>query len=353
MTTMMLTALIAKDFKGYFANRFFALVTVLSLVAFTGLYFLLPKTVDETLALGLVLAEAPPALEAELSNADEVRIARFATSEELQAAILAGDLPVGFVFPDDLAAQLQAGTQPQVALFLAPDLPPEFVSIYEVALQEFVFLILGQDLPIEVTETVLGPDMAGAQIAPRQRMLPLLVVFVLMVECLGLASLIASEVEAGTIRALLVTPLTMRGLFLAKGIFGSLFAFAQAAVLLLLTGGLAAQPLLNLLALLAGAAMVTGVAFLIASVGRDLMSVMGWGILAMLLLALPTLSLLIPGLVSNWMRLIPSHYLVDTLFRTLNFEAGWREVGANLLVLLAYAAVLMTIGTMTLQRRFR
>lgn len=128
-------------------------------------------------------------------------------------------------------------------------------------------------------------------------MLQLLVVFVLMVECLGLASLIAAEVESGTLSTLLVTRLTMPGLSAGKGIFGTGFAFAQAAVLMLITGGLSQQPLLILTALLLGAWLVTGVAFLIASVGRDLMSVMGWGILALLLLAAWSAAIMALGVV--------------------------------------------------------
>ena len=87
---------------------------------------------------------------------------------------------------------------------------------------------------------------------PGSEWLPLFAVLVLMVECLGLASLIAAEVEQGTIRALLVTPLSLRGLFVAKTLFGSLFAFVQAVLLLAVTGGLVREPLLNLTALFIG-----------------------------------------------------------------------------------------------------
>lgn len=352
MNRHMLSALLSKDFKLYFSNRFFALVTVLALVAFGALYFLLPNTVDETLALGLYMADMPPALAEQLDN-DEISFYRAASPAALRQAVLDGDVPAGYAFPDDLLAQLRSGGRPAVELYLSPELPPEFGEIYQAVLDELAFMISGQSLAIETTEIVLGRDMAGAQIPLRQKMLPLLAVFVLMVECLGLASLIAAEVEGGTLAALLVTPLTMPGLFTAKGIFGTLFAFSQAAVLMLITGGLAQQPLLMLTALLLGAALVTGVAFLIASVGKDLMSVMGWGILALLLLALPTFTVLIPGLASDWIKLIPSYFLVDTVYQVLNFDATWADVVRNLLLLAAWAAALLALGVVVLRRKFR
>jgi ABC-2 type transport system permease protein len=98
---------------------------------------------------------------------------------------------------------------------------------------------------------------------------------------------------------------------------------------------------------------VTGVAFLIASVGRDLLSVMGWGMLAMLLLTLPTLAVLAPGLASNWIRLIPSHYLADTIYRTLSFGHSWRDAAGNLLLLMLYAAAFMGLGIVVLKRKLQ
>ncbi len=352
MNRELLSALIAKDFKLYFSNRFFALVTVLGLAAFLALFFLLPDTVEERLELGLYMAEMPPALQALLAD-DEVTFYRAESQEALRQAVLDGDIPAGYTFPDDLLAQLRSGGRPAVQLYLSPDVPPELRDIYAVVLDELAFTLSGQTLDIKVTEIMLGQDMAGAQIPLRQRMLPLLAVFVLMVECLGLASLIAGEVESGTLSALLVTRLTMTGLFAGKGIFGTGFAFAQAALLMLITGGLAQQPLLILTALLLGAWLVTGVAFLIASVGRDLMSVMGWGILALLLLALPTFTVLVPGLASDWIRLIPSYYLVDTVFRVVNFDAAWSDVARNLLLLAAWSAAIMALGVVVLRRKFR
>ncbi|WP_322819961.1 ABC transporter permease [Chloroflexus sp.] len=351
MNIAALWALITKDARLYFANRLFALVTVLGLVAYIAIYFLLPATVDETLRLGLVIPELPPAL-AEALTDDAVQIKRFTDAAALRSAVASGEVTVGIAFPADLFDQLRQGARPTVELFLAPEVPTDFESVYEAAARELSFNLVGQELPVVISEEILGPDMAGAQIAPRQRMLPLFAVLVLMVECLGLASLIAAEVEQGTIRALLVTPLSLRGLFVAKTIFGSLFAFVQAVLLLAVTGGLVREPLLNLTALLIGSVLMTGTAFLIASLGRDLMSVMGWGMLALLIMALPTFTVLLPGLAADWVQFIPTHYLVDTIYRSLNFGAGWSEVGGNLLPLTVSALLFLALGMAILQRRF-
>ena len=61
----------------------------------------------------------------------------------------------------------------------------------------------------------------------------MLAFFVLMVEAFALASLIAGEVQAKTVTALLVTPARTGDVLAAKTILGTLLAFIQAALLLL------------------------------------------------------------------------------------------------------------------------
>jgi ABC-2 type transport system permease protein len=110
---------------------------------------------------------------------------------------------------------------------------------------------------------------------------------------------------------------------------------------------------LILATLLLGALLVTGVGFLIASVARDMMSVISWGMLAIILLGIPSVSIMFPGTISDWVRVIPSFYLVDTLHRVVNFGAGWNEVALNLMILLACSAVLLTVGAAILGRKLR
>ena len=53
------------------------------------------------------------------------------------------------------------------------------------------------------------------------------------------------------------------------------------------------------------------------------------------------------------MRAIPSFYLVDTLHRVLNFDAGWSDMITNLVVLLVTGMAMLALGTTVLQRKLR
>ncbi len=85
--------------------------------------------------------------------------------------------------------------------------------------------------------------------------------------------------------------------------------------------------------LLLGSLFVTGLAFLIASVARDMMGVMAWGMLLLIVLAIPAFTILFPATASSWVEAIPTFYLVDTLHRAINFDATWAEVARNLVIL--------------------
>jgi len=352
MNREMLGAVIRKDLRLWFKNRFLAVITIAALFGYAGIYYLLPSQIDETLEIGVFAPAIASALSAPLEE-EGVILEQYASEAALKEAVTEGEVPVGVSFPGDLLAALALGERPTVDIYLSADLPQEFSDLYPILVEEWIALMAGTSMPVEFNEEILGPDMAGSLTPTRDRMLPLLAVFVLMVEVLGLASLISEEITTGTIKAILITPLSTEGLFTAKGIFGVGLAFVQVTLLMLVTGGLIKQPILILLILLMGAVMVTGIAFLMASASKDMMSVMWKGMLAMLILAIPAMNVLLPGLTTDWIKIIPSFYLVDAVHQVINFDASWGAVWSNVLILAAFAGVFLALGILALRRQFR
>lgn len=350
MSLHMMASLIKKDLSLYFKNRFFAFVTALGLIFYLAVFFLLPASVDESLAMGWYAPQFPGVILEDLQEEGLV-LNLYDSDAALQAAVLAGDEPVGISMTDDFGQQLALGEKPKVSIYFQSTLPDEYRSAYGLLMEEFGFFLAGQPLNVEVEEVMLGPDMVGQQVPPRQRMLPVLVVFILMIEAWGLATLISTEAETGTLRALLVTPLRVEGLFLSKGATGMLMAFTQVALLLLITGGFRNDPLLMASVLLLGSLLVTGLSFLIASVSRDMMSVLGWGMLVMIVLALPAFNVLLPGLATGWIKVIPSFYMVDAIYKLINFGSGWMQLSSSLLILLGFAIAFFSLGVLAMKRR--
>jgi ABC-2 type transport system permease protein len=67
---------------------------------------------------------------------------------------------------------------------------------------------------------------------------------------------------------------------------------------------------------------------------------------------IPSLVIFLPDITTNWIKIIPTYYLVDTVYRVLNFEAGWGDVWQNLAVTLLFAMLFVGLGVAALRRKF-
>jgi ABC-2 type transport system permease protein len=345
-------ALVAKDFTLFFRNRFFALVTSLALVVYVALYFVMPGSVDETLEIGLYAPGWSPIAGDIQQQGLEVHVAE--SEDDLKDGVTAHDYVAGIILPADMAEKLASGQKPRIDLYFASDTPEEAKEAVSSLIRELIYAQTGQPLAVDFSTQVLpGPDMAGKQIPPRDRMRPLFAVLLIVFETYGLATLITEEIEHRTIQALLVTPVSVKDLFAAKGITGITLAFGQGALFMALVGGLNEQPVIVILALLLAALLVTGVGFLIASLAKDMMSVLAWGVLALVILVIPGMGIMFPGVITGWAKVIPSYYVVDTVDRVANYGAGWPDIWQNLLILLAFDVAFLLIGMAALRRRFQ
>ncbi|RJQ37017.1 MAG: ABC transporter permease [Dehalococcoidia bacterium] len=352
MNLRVIRALLKKDAALFTSNRFYLLITVIGIIFYIGVYFILPAQLDEEFSLGMYAPVVPPAF-TELTEREGVNIEYFNTEELLRQAVLDGDYQTGIALPLDIVDTWASGGKPEITVYYVSTAPPEVSSAIVLLVQELAYNQTGQALNFDTTEEILGQDLLGNQIALRDRMRPLLAIFILLVEILTLASLIAIEIEQGTARALLVTPMRTSELFMAKGLLGVGLAFGQAVLFMGLVGGFSHQPLIVFLALLIGSVMVVGIGFLVASLARDVMAVTGWGMLILIILAVPGFGVVIPGLISDWARVIPSYYLTDTVNRVINYGVGWGDVGPNLGILTGISALVIWAGMVTLRRRYR
>ena len=354
----MIRTLISKDVKLFFRNQFFALITVLGLVAVVVLYFVMPAQADDSLDTALYL---PPDTSEELRMflSDSFESELLDSQEELLQAVEDGDYSAGLILTDEMLSDITAGQTVIATVYAAPGTTAEMKQalrdLYMVGLNNINLKTSQEQININDEVIVLGPDLLGINdpIALRDSMLPMLLMMIFSIELMGLANLISEEIARGTVNALLVTPLGAGQFFAAKMIMGIGMAFIQVLLVIAAVGKLAVAPGIVIMALLIGSLLMTGVAFFISAFSRDFMSVMAWSVLFLLLLMLPGITAMIPTIASDWIKAIPTYYLVDTLHRALNYGAGWIDVRVNLLVLFASGVVFLGFGSLLLRRRFQ
>jgi ABC-2 type transport system permease protein len=381
MNRDLLSAIIGKDFKLYFSNRFFALVTVLSLVAFTALYFLLPNSVDETLELGLTMAGMPAALQEMLVD-EEVEFYRAESVEALQQAVLDGDIPAGYAFPDDFLAQLRSGSRPAVQLYLSPDVPPELHDIYAVILDELAFAVSGQTTamvayiwgeslmknramlvaamttwvraiagqrsPVEIVATVLGD---AAALSWQARLLPFIVLMALVFGGVMLpASSLVTEKQHRTLAAVSITPATMGDIYAAKGVMAVAISTTMALITLALNRALGDNTILLIGVLVLGAIMAAEFGVLLGMWVKDVNSLFATIKSIGILLHAPALIYMFPEIPQWIAKIFPTNYIIEPVIEVAQRGASLADVAWQLVVLAALI-VALAVGLALLTRR--
>ena len=187
-------ALIQKDLALAMRNRFFAVVLVLGLVAYIAIYLFMPSQVDEDIDFGLV-TQLPPAIIEQLEAGEGLRVHVFDSDDELETAVRGGEIMGGLSLPDDFIADITSGVPVSVSLYYSSATPEEYRSALSLMLSEIAYTIAGKPLSVEVNTTVLGRDTTGSPIAPRDTLLPLFAVFIILTEMMSLASLLSEEIE--------------------------------------------------------------------------------------------------------------------------------------------------------------
>jgi ABC-2 type transport system permease protein len=346
-------AILAKDVRAFARDPFYVVVSILGLVVYVGVFWLLPATVQETVTIGVRLEGLGPALGALDGEGLEVR--SFRDPAELEAAVLQDDEVVaGLDFPDGFVRAVAAGEATRVRLLLTADAPQELRPALGALVREASFLIAGEQPPVtlpDLEEVVLGPDRTGEQASLRELMRPLFVFFVLLVEMFALASLVAAEIHQRTISAILVTPARVSDVLAAKAILGTALAFGQGLLLLLATGTAGADLPILAVALLFGAVLVTGVALIAGSIGRDFITIVFLGVLFMVPLAIPAFAVLLPGSVAGWVQALPTYGLVRVLVDVTAYSSGWGEVAGHLTGLALWCVAGFLVGVLVLTRR--
>ena len=357
----LVAAIVRKDLLEFSRDKLWVALTAMALVMFVVIFWLLPDRVDETIRVGIVPSGLASALQ-QLALADDevgLEVIGFSDEESLRAAV-AGEadggpeVQVGLALPEAFVVRVATRQDVTVRVYVDAAVPREVRGAMTSAVRELALMLSGAPLPVTLPEgdvIVLGEDRAGDQLPLRERLRPLLVFFVLITESLALASLIASEVASRTVSAIVVTPARVADLISAKGLTGTLLALSQALLLLLLTRSFVGNVPALLLALLLGAVLVSGIALLTGSAGRDFMSTLFLGVLFLIPLMVPSIALLFPGSASVWVQVLPSYGVLQALVGASSYGRGVLELIPYLASAAAWAALVFALGWFALARK--
>jgi len=345
----LIRTIIGKDLRQFARDRFFLFVTVLGLVFYVGMFWVLPDTVDEILQLGVsgdfALQGAGPGID----------LAAFESEEALRAAVAEGadGILAGLAFPAGFVPDLRAGRSVTVTMYVGAGIPAGAERAVGGFVEEIGYFVAGIEAPSSLlTEvTVVGVDRAGDPVSLRERFRPMFAFLVLLVESLALASLVSAEIHDRTVTAVLVTPASVGDFLSAKVVLGTALAFTEAVVLLAALSSLGSGVVALLVALFLGAVLVTGFALIAGSTGKDFIGIVFWSMLFLFPLLIPAVAALFPGAAAPWVRVLPSFGLVEAIVAVTVDGEGLADVAGYLAVVAMWCVAVLGAGLLVLRRR--
>jgi ABC-2 type transport system permease protein len=356
MNGHVVNSIIRKDLFEFSRNRFLVFITILVLVVWVVVFWLLPSSVDETVRVG-VHHTGLDAVIGGLQSDESVglQLIAYPTEEDLRTAVEEGqdDVIAGLAFPANFLEVTASGETATVQLLVPAGLSSEQRLLLTGFVSETAHAIAGNEPPVDpATEAIiLGTDRVGAQIALQDQMRPLLLVLVLMVETFALAALVAVEVQERTVVAVLATPARVGDFLAAKGIFGTALAFSEVVLLGLLIGAFAVNAPVIVVTLLLGAVLVTGFGLFAGAFGRDFLGTLFIAFFFMIPLMIPAFGALFPGSTAAWIKVLPTYGLVEALVGVAVDGESWAEVTPVLLLLAAWSVAAFAVGALALRRR--
>jgi len=366
-------AIVRKDAREFRRDRLWLVLTTVGLVVFIALFWLLPSSVVETIRVGVYPADLADSLNGLGASGAEggqgLEVVSFASPEALRAAVAGeggadggasgGNVAAGLAFPADFTARAARDETSDVTLYVGGNVPAEVRGAMESAVREIAAVTAaaaaGEDpasaVPVRQRTAVLGTDLAGRQVTPQERMRPLLAYFVLVMESLVLASLIAVEIQRRTVIALMATPARVSDILTAKVLLGTALAFSQAVILLALTRSFGAGWSLLLAGTLLGAVIATGTALLSGSAGKDFIGTLFLGMALLIPLAIPAVTALLPGATATWIKVLPTWGVIEVMVGVTSYGKSWPELWAPLGLAAVWCAVILVSGLAVLRRK--
>lgn len=401
----LLLAIIKKDIRVYSRNMIYLFLTVLGLVFFVAIFWMVPDEVDEEITFAisppldvLISAGKEKLEEAGLPNEaieqleeaetafeeEGLVLVEFDDEEQLEQAIRGElevyktdqgrylfhdpesgqdkpegadriNLGIGMSFSPTFLGDAVLGESQTVTFYTDADVPEELRNAMQGMVREIAYHLAGQDLPVEFPDEeiiILGTDRLGEQIAMRDRMRPMVAFFIMMMETFAMASLISYEVLQRTVTALLVTPVRVGHFLLAKTIFGTALAMSQAVIILLLVGAFTADNWsLLLVTVLLGSVLFTAVAMFVGAAGKDFIGQLMFSMLFIIPLMIPSFAVLFPGSVATWVSYLPSYPIVRLLYDITVYDLLWADSLYHLAYAVIWVVVIYGAGLAVLKRK--
>jgi len=217
------------------------------------------------------------------------------------------------------------------------------------ALVREVITLSGYELGVEITTVLLG-DEAG--IPWEVRLFPLVVIMTIILGgTMVPAAFIVEEKQHRTLKALLVTPVTLFEVLLAKGLAGVIISVVMGAVILTINSAWGIQPGLMVLMLILSAMMAASMGIIFGMLVGDISALFTAMKSIGILLYAPAIIYMFPQIPAWVMRIFPTYYMIGPIVEISMHNAGWGDIAMDLVILGALTVITVMVTGLLARRR--
>jgi ABC-2 type transport system permease protein len=317
MNLNIVSAITRKDLVDAIRHRYLLTALVTPLAVALLFRVLLPGVGGRNLMTLVVHDAGTSELVAELRKTPQLTVVDAVSADAIATEVERRKATGGLGVPVNFDADLAAGKQPQLNVFINNQ-----KSVFEQTglrrmLNQMVRSFAKQPEPAQLiwTDVAKGTDGERRGATLEQMLLPLLLILTLgMIGAFVVPLLIVEEKEKRTFDFLLASPASLKEIIVGKALTGVVYSLLIAALLLGINRQVIKNWPLTLLTVLLGLLFVVGVGLVLGSLLKDTMQVNTWASIVLMILLAPSFpSLGITGWFETAMRLVPTYYLTEAL----------------------------------------
>jgi len=285
-----------------------------------------------------------------LERVEGIRFSRAGSPEELEMYIENNNADIGLVIEDGFDQAVKEGQKPELEYFFSGGSLASNRIIISLLVLDVLREVENRETPVEV---VLQTADEEETIPLTRKLIPAIVLFVLIITGIFVpAFLLVEEKEHGTMRALLITPVTVSDILFSKALLGFAMTVTMCFITLGLNGALSGKPLALLASIVCGTVVCNAIGIIYGTLAGNVKTLYTLVKSLNILLAGPILFYLFTGLPQWIAKIFPTYWFIDPLYSITLKGADFSDVWLKLAIALAIG-ILLAIAVIPMSRRMQ
>lgn len=251
----------------------------------------------------------------------------FTDADELRQRVENNDLDAGLVLQPGFDEAVRDGERPSLEFFVGGESLASNRIVLAVTTLDLIRQVEGTAPPVEIEVVQMGEATQPIS----ERLVPFMVIYALLVAAVFLPSFsLADEREHGTLQALIITPVRLTEVVIAKGVVGFVLALAMALVTLWLNDALGSTALALAVVLVVAGLLLVEVGLIYGSAAASISGVFTLIKGTAFILMAPVVFYLFPDWPQWIAKVFPTYWVIDPVYQVTINGAGLADVAADL-----------------------